>query len=55
MTAEAAIKKAPGVLAVDVDYKSGQATIGIARGADLPRDEIRTALDKIGYEGRFPN
>lgn len=48
-----AIKTAPGVLAVKVDYSSGRALIGMAAGTDLPQADILAALEKIGYRGEF--
>ena len=48
-----AIKTAPGVLAVKVDYPSGRAIIGTAAGTVLSQQEIFAALDKIGYGGEF--
>ncbi len=51
--AEQAIKTAPGVLAVKVEYESRQATIGTEMGRDVPTDEILAALAGIGYEGKL--
>jgi hypothetical protein len=48
-----AIRQAPGVLAVRVDYKSGEATIGTDRDRPVPRDAILQSLKAIGYGGRF--
>jgi hypothetical protein len=48
-----AIHQAPGVLAVNVDYRTQLATIGAERGRPAPRDEILAALKAIGYGGRF--
>ena len=53
MKAATAIQSAPGVLAVKVDYPSGQATIGTAPGQSVPREEILTALESIRYKGEF--
>lgn len=52
-TAEKALRAAPGVLAVKVDYETKQATIGTTAGGDVPRDEILAALKSIGYHGQF--
>ncbi|MEX0819175.1 MAG: heavy metal-associated domain-containing protein [Pirellulaceae bacterium] len=51
--AEAALKSAPGVLAVTVDFKASQATIGTKAGSRVPTDEILAALKSIGYSGEF--
>jgi hypothetical protein len=48
-----AIRQAPGVLAVKVDYKSGQALIGTDRDRPVPRDAILQSLQSIGYTGKF--
>ena len=48
-----ALRSAPGVLAVEVDYPSGEAAIGIAAGKPVPKEEIRAALKSIGYHGEF--
>ena len=50
---EQAIKSAPGVLAVEIDYESRRATIGTAAGSDVPRQEILNALAAIDYTGVF--
>jgi hypothetical protein len=41
------------VLAAKVDYETGQATIGIMRGAELPSEAIFSALKSIGYSGEL--
>ena len=51
--AERAIAKAPGVLAVDADYKTKQAVVGTAKGQPIPREEILAALESIHYRGKF--
>jgi copper chaperone CopZ len=51
--AAAAIKTAPGVLAVKVDYETKQATIGTKKGAALPMAEIIAGLKSIGYVGEL--
>jgi hypothetical protein len=48
-----AIKTAPCVLAVKVDYRTGQATIGSEAGSELSKQEILAALETIGYRGEF--
>ena len=48
-----ALKKAPGVLAVEVDYKSGQATIGVDADTPASREDVHAALKSIGYSGTF--
>ena len=52
-TAEAALRKAPGVLAVEVDYDAHQATIGTAAGKEVPRDAVLEQLEAIKYKGEF--
>ena len=49
--AEKAIRSAPGVLAVKVDYKQKQATIGTKVGSEVKIDAVFEALDHIGYRG----
>ena len=51
--AERAIAKAPGVLAVDADYKTNKAVVGTAKGQPIPREEILAALESIHYRGKF--
>jgi hypothetical protein len=41
------------VLAVEVDYPSGEAAIGVKAGRPVPKEEIRAALKSIGYHGEF--
>ena len=48
-----ALRSAPGVLAVEVDYPSGEAAIGVEAGKPVPKEEIRAALKLIGYHGEF--
>ena len=52
-TAAAALRKAPGVLAVKVDYESEQATVGTAAGQPIPKQAILEALESISYRGEF--
>tara|TARA_B100000749_G_C18053156_1_gene312299 strand:- start:304 stop:477 length:174 start_codon:yes stop_codon:yes gene_type:complete len=52
-TAEKALFKAPGVLAVKVDYELQQATIGTKKGEPVSTKEILAALKSINYRGRF--
>ena len=54
-TAEAALRKAPGVLAVKVNYESKQATVGTAVDQQVPRQAIVEALESIEYRGTFLN
>jgi len=49
--AEKALKSAPGVLAVQVDFDTRQATVGTKKGTDVPAREMVTALESIGYGG----
>ena len=41
------------MLAVEVDYPSGEAAIGVEAGKPVPKEEIRAALKLIGYHGEF--
>ena len=50
---EQALRAAPGVLAVKVNYESGQATIGYPAGEDVRTDEIMGALESLGYRGQI--
>ena len=52
-TAAAALREAPGVLAVKVDYESKQATVGTAAGQPIPKQAILDALSSISYSGKF--
>lgn len=49
--AEEAIKLAPGVLAVKVDFEKQQATIGTKSGSVVSMNEVFAALKSIGYSG----
>jgi len=46
-----AIRKVSGVLAVEVDYKSGKAVVGTEACCPIPEDEILAALKSVGYSG----
>jgi hypothetical protein len=48
-----AIRQAPGVLAVKVDYEKKLAIVGTNRNQEVPRDQILDALKSIGYRGEF--
>lgn len=48
-----AIRTAPGVLAVEVDFEKGEAIIGTESCCSIPKDSIITALEKSGYKGTF--
>ena len=48
-----ALRSAPGVLAVEVDYPSGEAAIGVEAGKPVPKKEILAALKSIEYRGEF--
>ena len=41
------------MLAVKVDYSTGQATIGTGAGETVPREKILASLKAIGYSGEF--
>lgn len=51
--AEAALRSAPGVLAVKVDYESKEATVGTVPGQPVPKQAIVDALASIRYRGEF--
>lgn len=49
-----AIKKAPGVLVVKVNYETRQATIYTKKGEPVPRKEILAAIASLDkYSGKF--
>ena len=48
-----AIRKVPGVLAVEVDYPKRRATVGTQSGSPVPREQILASLETIGFSGRF--
>lgn len=48
-----AIREAPGVLAVAIDYPAERATIGTAPDQPVPREEILSSLKAIGFSGEF--
>ncbi len=48
-----AIESAPGVLAVEVNRKTGEATIGTEAGTDVLLGEILGKLEAAGYQGRL--
>ncbi len=51
--AESAIRTAPGVLAVIVNYEQKQAQIGTRAGTGASTEEIIAALESIGYQGEL--
>ncbi len=48
-----AIRSAPGVLAVEVDYAKGEAVVGTEICCPIPQDKILSALQQAGYSGSF--
>jgi hypothetical protein len=48
-----ALRQAPGVLAVKVDYNTRTAVMGTRLGETVPREAILQALNSIGYSGQF--
>ena len=48
-----AIRTAPGVLAVEVDYKKSEAVVGTEICCPIPKDRILAALKEAGYSGSF--
>ena len=53
MKAAQAIRQAPGVLAVNVDYEKREAIIGTDHDRPVPREKILESLQGIGYRGKF--
>ncbi len=48
-----AIEAAPGVLAVEVNYKKGEAVVGAEICCPIPQDPILAALKEAGYRGQI--
>jgi len=48
-----AIRTAPGVLAVEVNYEKGEAVVGTEICCPIPTDKILTALKDAGYSGEI--
>lgn len=48
-----AIRAAPGVLAVEVDYAKGEAIVGTEICCPIPEEEILFALNQAGYSGQI--
>lgn len=48
-----AVRKVPGVLAVEVDYAKSEAIVGTEYCCPLPKDEIFAAISDAGYEGQI--
>lgn len=48
-----AIHTVPGVLAVKVDYEKGETVVGTKLDQPVPMIEIRSALEKAGFNGAF--
>jgi copper chaperone CopZ len=46
-----AIRRVPGVLAVEVSYEDGQAVVGIDACCEFPRDKVLKAIEDAGYTG----
>ncbi len=46
-----AIRTAPGVLAVEVDYEKGEAVVGTEICCPIPNGKLLTALKDAGYDG----
>ncbi len=46
-----AIKTAPRVMAVKVDYEAGEAVVGTEICCPMPEEEILSAIERAGYEG----
>ena len=47
-----AIKTAPRVLAVKVDYEAGEAVVGIEICCPVPEEEILSAIEHAGFSGQ---
>lgn len=41
------------MLAVDVNYEKGMATVGTEPGSPVPREAILESIRGIGYQGEF--
>ena len=50
-----AIKTAPGVLAVHVDYEAGEALVGTEICCPVPEEEILLAIEQAGFNGKPPS
>jgi len=48
-----AIRTAPSVLAVEVDYQKGEAVVGTEICCPIPEDKILAALKETGYNGKI--
>ncbi len=48
-----AIRKVPGVVAAEVDYRTGQAVVATDPCCPVPRDQILAALKQAGYTAAF--
>ncbi len=48
-----AVRTAPGVLAVEVNYEKGEAIVGVEICCPIPKDKILSALKQAGYTGKF--
>ena len=51
--AEKALRSAPGVLAVEVDYEQKRGIIGTQAGTEVNTEKIFAALEEIGYRGKL--
>jgi copper chaperone CopZ len=52
-TVAQAIKRAPGVAAVTVNFERKEAIVGTEACCPVPNDKIRAALEQAGYRGSF--
>jgi copper chaperone CopZ len=49
-----AIRRVPGVLAVEVSYEDGQAVVGTEAGWAFPKDAVLKTIEDAGYIGGIP-
>ena len=52
-TVAQAIRRVPGILAVEVSYEKREAVVGTSSSQIVPNDEIVAALKQAGYSGRI--
>jgi len=51
--AKKALHKAPGVLAVEVDYDKGQATVGLDPDKPVDQQSLLDSLEKVDFHGQI--
>lgn len=53
-TVAQAIRRVPGVAAVEVSYERSEAIVGVEPGNDIPVSKVLAALRDAGYDGNVP-